>query len=141
MRASFPAALLATLEGIVAVLPDELVPLGRVEIFPHHLRYQLGKRDLRPPAELLSRLRGISEEGFDLGRTKIPWIDANDFRARSRECRRAVRRLDDTYLLHTGAAPRQLEPKLARGYGDEVTDAVLLPGGDDKITWFDLLQD
>lgn len=69
---------LVPVHGRVAVLFDQLVPIGDFEILAHHLGNEFGKGSLGLPAEFLPRLRGIAQEGVDLRGTEVPRIDADD---------------------------------------------------------------
>src|SRR5215813_7249280 len=104
MRMSLPEGLLVAVEGAVAMLLYQFVPLRGLEVLAHHLGHQLGKLDLGLPAELAPRLGRISEQSFDLGRTEIARIDPDDLLPRQGAA--AGSRIHDADLLAPAAAPR-----------------------------------
>src|SRR5215831_19073124 len=100
-------------EGAVAMLPHQFVPLRSLEVLAHHLGHELGELDLRAPPELLPRLGRIAQQRFDLGRPEIPWIDPDHLLSRDRFIAAASNGIDDADLLAPAPAPRQREPQFA----------------------------
>ena len=100
------------------------IALGDFRVGGDHFLHQIGKADLRFPAEPGARLAGIAEQGFDFRRTEVAWIDPDH--------RSAVDRIDAD-LVGSGAAPLDSHAELLAGARDELAHRVLLAGCDDEV--------
>src|ERR1700722_281194 len=125
------SSLLIVAKDSVSVACDQLIALSKRNVRRHHFGNQVGKGDLRLPAELGARLRGISHERIHLRRTKIPRVDSNDCLSRVRIDPGFVKPRPAPFNLNTEAIGRAL---------DEVPHRVLLAGGNHEVFWFGLLQ-
>ena len=123
---------------------------GDLEVLPHHLRAHLLHRDLRHPAELLLRLRGVAEQRLHFGRAEVARVDPHDHVAHLQRRRPqfgslALDVLDDADLLHAAAFEAQSDAELmnpesgaivARGAGGDNGEIVLedVPAGAYRLT-------
>src|ERR1700722_14608799 len=115
----------------VPVACDQLIALSKCNVCRHHFGDQIGKRDLRLPAELGARLRCIPYEGIYLGRPKISRVDSNDRLSRVRI---------DPGFVKPGTAPFNLDSEAIRRALDEIPHRVLLASRNHEIFRFGLLQ-
>ena len=64
--------------GLVAVLLHQLIALGALEVFAHHLGDEFVEGDLGGPAELLFGLGRVAQRGLDFGWTEVTRVNLDD---------------------------------------------------------------
>src|SRR5580704_19532379 len=69
------AAVMEARARSLATVAARMLVTHRHEVGIDHLLDQLRERDLVAPAELLTGLRRVADQGFDLGRTEIARVD------------------------------------------------------------------
>ena len=57
---------------------QQRVALGGLQVRRHHLRDERVEADARLPAELGAGARRVAEQGIDLRRPEVAWVDADD---------------------------------------------------------------
>ena len=65
-------------ERRIAVLLDQFVSLGALEVFAHHLGDEFVEGDLGGPAELLFGLGRVAQQGLDFGRAEVTRVNLDD---------------------------------------------------------------
>ena len=75
--------LFVVIQGLVAMLLDQFVALGALQVFAHHFGDQFVEADLRRPAEFVLGLAGVAEQGFDFGGAEVARVDGDDASCRA----------------------------------------------------------
>ncbi len=117
-------------EGGVAVLLDEFVAFGALEVFTDHFGDEFVEGGLRRPAKLFFGFGRVAKQGFNFGGAEVARVD-----------------FDDDFAVLVGAGflnalplPGDLDAEFFGGGIDELAHAVLHAGGDDEVFGFVLLQ-
>ena len=118
------------IHGLVAMVLDEFVALGGLEVFADHFGDKFFERRCWRPAKLFFGFSGVTEQGFDFGGAEIAGIDGDDALAM-----RVV-----SLLFNALPFPFDFHTEFFGSGVNEVAHAVLHAGSDDEVFRFILLQ-
>ena len=102
-----------------------------IQVMLHHLGNQLFQRCARRPAETLTRLACIAEQGFDFRGSEVVRVDVDDTGASA---------VIEALLLAPSPLPSKGDADVEAAQFDEPPDRLLATGGDDVISRLRLLE-